>query len=165
MAKFARAGLLLLLTAALGAHAAVLYKSVSPEGTIEFSDVPPDKNRVVDRILMKDDGVPSTGLPQMAANATPEPLRDADGAVARASSQLDLAEHALAIARQQFAVTSDPQRLKASQPARGDVERIEYFKRGVLLARQNLMDALRRARNAGSQQTLTASAEPPAVHR
>ena len=164
MARIVRAGMLFL-WAALGAHAAVLYKSVSPEGVIEFSDVPPDKNRVVDRIQMQDDGTSSTGLPQIAANAAPEPLIERDGAVARASAELDLAEHALALARQRFAVTAEPQRLGMPHPTRGDVERIEYFKRGVLLARQNLMDSLRRARNASSQQTLTASAEPPAVRR
>jgi hypothetical protein len=155
---------LLLLAASLGARAAVLYKSVSPEGVVEFSDLPPDKNRIVDRIKLKDDAVAMTGAPQVVAGPGSEPLLDTEGAVARASGQLDLAEHALALARQPFSATGDPLRLNGLRPARGDVERIEFFKRGVIVARQNLMDALRRSRNAG-QQTLTASAEPPAFRR
>jgi hypothetical protein len=164
MARVSRA-VVIVIAASLGAHAAVLYKSVSPGGVIEFSDIPPDKNRIVDRIPLKDDGLIASAPPQAMAAATPEPLRDNDGAIARASAQLDLAEHALAIARQPFAATVDPLRLNVRRPARGDVERIEFFKRGVILARQNLMETLKRSRNAESQQTLTASAEPPAVRR
>jgi hypothetical protein len=85
--------------------------------------------------------------------------------VARASAQLDLAEHALALARQPFSATADALRLRVVRPARGDVERIEFFKRGVIVARQNLMEVLKRSRSAAGPQTLTASAEPPAVRR
>ena len=153
---------LLLVAASLGARAAVLYKSVSPDGVVEFSDLPPDKNRLVDRIQLSQDGIPTT--PHVAPGPSTDPVVDMDGAVASASAQLDLAEHALALARQPFAATGDPLRLAASRPARGDVERIEYFKRGVIVARQNLMEVLKRTRTA-SQQTLTASAEPPAGRR
>ena len=154
---------LLLLAASLGARAAVLYKSVSPDGVVEFSDLPPDKNRLVDRIQLSQDGIP-TMTPHVAPSPSTDPVVDMDGAVARASAQLDLAEHALALARQPFSATSDPLRLRTVRPARSDVERIEYFKRGVIVARQNLMEVLKRTRTA-SQQTLTASAEPPAGRR
>ena len=163
MANVLRAGVLFV-TAALSAHAAVLYKSVSPQGVVEFSDLPPDKNRVVDRIPLKDDGLIASAPPEIAGKTANDPVLDNDGAAARAAAQLDLAEHALALARQPFAATGDPLRLAGSRPARGDVERIEYFKRGVIVARQNLMEVLKRTRAAGPQ-TLTASAEPPAGRR
>ena len=154
---------LLLVAASLGARAAVLYKSVSPDGVVEFSDILPDKNRLVDRVQLSQDGIPTT-TPHAAPGPSTDPVVDMDGAVARASAQLDLAEHALALARQPFSATSDTLRLRAVRPARSDVERIEYFKRGVIVARQNLMEVLKRTRMA-SQQTLTASAEPPAGRR
>ena len=161
---FALRALVLLLAASLGAQAAVLYKSVSPDGVIEFSDTPPDKNRVVDRIPLKEDGTPRT-VPQLAFGASNDPVAEADGAVARASAQLDLAEHALAVARQPFSGAPDPLRIVTPRPRRPDVERIEYFKRGVVVARQNLMEVLKKSRQAASQQTLTASAETPAFRR
>ena len=164
MARVVRAAPLLL-AIALSAHAAVLYKSVSPAGVVEFSDVPPAGNRVVDTIPMKDDGLIAQAPLQPAPSAAPEPLRENDGAVARASAQLDLAEHALALARQKFAVTNDPLQISMPKPGRSDVERIEFFKHGVIVARQNLLETIKRSRNAASQQTLTASAEPGAVRR
>src|SRR4029078_8291595 len=57
---FALRALVLLRAASLGAQAAVLYKHVSPGGVIEFSDTPPDKNRVVDKIPLNEDGNPTT---------------------------------------------------------------------------------------------------------
>jgi hypothetical protein len=157
-------GLALIVAASLGAHGAVLYKSVSPQGTIEFSDQPPDRNKVVDRIQLKDDGSPYTVPPVAALGAANDPVVENDAAVARASAQLDMAEHALAIARQPFAATNDPMHLVARRPARPDIERIEYFKRGVVVARQNLMEVLKKSR-AASQQTLTASAGDPIYRR
>ena len=165
MATLLRASLLLL-ASALGAHAAVLYKSVSPDGVVEFSDIPPERNRIVDRIPLKDDGLLAQAPQALAPQGPPpEPLRDNDGAVARASAQLDLAEHALALARQKFAMAGDPLQIAAARPARADVERIEFYKHGVLAARQNLLEAIKRSRNAANQQVLTASAEPGAVRR
>jgi len=164
MATVYRAGVLFV-AAALGAHAAVLYKSVSPQGVIEFSDLPPDKNRVVDRIALKDDGLIASAPPEIVGKPANDPVLDNDGAAARAAAQLDLAEHALALARQPFAATGDPLRIAAKRPAHGDVERIEFFKRGVINARQNLMETLKRSRIAASRQTFTASADSPDIRR
>jgi len=63
--------------------------------------------------------------------------------VARASQQVDLAEHALAVARQGLWSPRDGLHLRSPGRSAADEERLEFFKRGVLAARQALMDTLR----------------------
>src|SRR5260221_14380751 len=79
------------------ASAAVLYKSVGPNGVLQFSDLPPEQGQAVERIRIPD-AAPSGATVTVAIDAgTPrEDPAETDAAVARASAQLDLAEHALA---------------------------------------------------------------------
>ena len=151
---------------ALPASAAVLYKSVSPEGVVQFSDLPPDKGRIVDRINMTDSGTPSvasSGTPggAMGPVMTEEQLRAADAAVARASAQVDLAEHALAVARRNVWSEPEPTRLTATRMTRSDVERIEFYKKNVVVARQTLLEVLQEKRRAAVTRQMTASAGEP----
>src|SRR6478609_2747575 len=80
------------------AGAGMLYKSVSADGRIMFSDVPPaDGARIVSQRE-----IGANGTIANAASRTMEAIEnllDADGAVARANSDVDMAEHALALAR------------------------------------------------------------------
>src|SRR5437870_3148474 len=142
------------------AGAAVLYKSISPDGIVQFSDIPPEKGRIVDRINMPDAGAPpnpSAGLPQIAMGpGREEQLREADAAIGRASIQVDLAEHALAMARRNVWAEPEPTRLTSTRMTRTDVERIEFYKRNVVAARQVLMEVLTQKRKAAVGETQTA---------
>src|ERR1700693_4831186 len=94
------AGILLYAIFSAPAAAAVLYKSIGPDGTLQFSDIPPSDARVVARIRMPDPPQ-AAGAPSLAAGTAREERlpRDTEPAVARANAQVDFAEHALAIAR------------------------------------------------------------------
>jgi hypothetical protein len=122
------------------ASAAVLYKSIGPGGVIQFSDTPPDGTAVV----LEQRAI---GGPMQVASLTPAAnamqVEDLDGAIGRANAQLDAAEHALALARR--ATGSGPEGLYmgAARVSSTDIERVEFCKRGVTLARQNLLDVLR----------------------
>jgi hypothetical protein len=153
---------------ALPADAAVLYKSVSPEGVVQFSDLPPEKGRIIDRINITDSGTPSVAPPgtpgiAMGPAMSEEQLRAADAAVARASAQVDLAEHALAVARRSVWSEPEPTRLTAitARMTRSDIERIEFYKKNVLVARQTLLEVLQEKRRAAVTQQMTASAGEP----
>ena len=143
------------------APAAVLYKSVGTNGTVEFSDLPPEKGRNVERIRIPDSISSNSGAPTTlaAAPAREEQLQDADAAVGRANAQLDLAEHALAEARRSVSSGADPLRMVSARIGRADQERLEFYKKDVLLARQALLEALKEKRKAPMSQTYTASNE------
>ena len=135
-----------LLAIASMAQAGMLYKSVDANGTVMFSDVPPSG----DARIIEQRQIPSYGggSESPAANGfdLAEQLIDADASIARASAQVDQAEHALALARRN---TWSPRDGLGVAPTRGtlaDQERIEFFKRGVLAARQQLMELLRERR-------------------
>src|ERR1700693_3178699 len=100
-----------LLASAMGLPAASgeLYKSIRADGTIIFSDVPPP--------------------------ARAPPILDDDAPVARADALVDLAEHAFALARRGLWSPKDGLHLSAARRSRGDMERVEFYKRDVLLAR------------------------------
>jgi len=132
---------LLLVAASLGARAAVLYKSVSPDGVVEFSDILPDKNRLVDRVQLSQDGIPTT-TPHAAPGPPTDPVVDMDGAVASASAQLDLAEHALAEALRALGSPLQGMHLKAGTLGSAETARIDFYRRNVQLARQNLLEVL-----------------------
>jgi hypothetical protein len=70
--------------------------------------------------------------------------------VARADAQVDLAEHALALARQGLWSPRDGLRMVAVRMNQGDEERVAFYKKGVQIARQQLVDLLR-ARQAPLQ--------------
>jgi hypothetical protein len=131
----------LLCAAATTAPAAVLYKSVSSTGTVEFSDLAPEKGRNVERIRIADTA-PATGAPVAAPTG---PSRDeTDAAVARASAQLDLAEHALAEARKSVSNDFDPMHMVVlTHMSRADQDRLAFYKKDVLLARAQLLEVLK----------------------
>jgi hypothetical protein len=123
--------------------AATLYKSIGPDGTIMFSDVPPPADaRIVEQRQIGSSGYTTPGPAQGAFQDITQ-LIDSDAALARANAQVDLAEHSLAEARRGTWSPRDGLNLAGRALTRGDVERIEYYKRGVVAARQNLMELLR----------------------
>ena len=143
-------------TMASPAMATVLYKSVSPTGVVEFSDVPPAGNaRLVEQREIGASGIsapsgltPASAISTAAATVvqtSPLAMESliADEAVARASAQVDLAEHALAMARQGLWSPRDGLHLRSPGRTAADEQRVEYYKRGVLAARQMLMDVLK----------------------
>ncbi len=164
MSSLRFAAALLFAFAGGSADAAVLYRSVSPEGTIQFTDLPPEKTaRRVERIVMPDSSSPaSSGAPTTLAGgmAREDPLQ-ADLAVQRASMQVDMAEHALAEARRGAGET-DPMRMVSTRMSRGDFDRVAFYKKDVLLARAQLLEVLKEKRKAVPQM-LTASNEWVAV--
>jgi hypothetical protein len=134
------------------AAAAVLYKSMSPQGVLEFSDHPPEsgQSRLVEQIRMPDTEPGASNSSSIASGPWREDqAREAGGAVQRANAQVDLAEHELAEARRQALADSDPMRLKPARISRADIERIEYYKKNVLVARQTLLEALQQQRMTG----------------
>jgi hypothetical protein len=68
---------------------------------------------------------------------------DADESIARANAQVDLAEHALALARRSMWSELEGLRLTSHRATASDVERVEFYKRGVVAARQNLLEVMR----------------------
>jgi Domain of unknown function (DUF4124) len=133
-----------LLALAPAAPAGVLYKSVGPNGTVMFSDMPPpaDARILEQRIIPSTDSGASAGETANGFDLAAQ-LIDADAAVARASAQVDLAEHALALARRNTWSPRDGLRVAPTRLTRADDERIEFYKKNVLAARQNLMETLR----------------------
>ena len=131
----------LALLAAIPAPAAMLYKSIGPNGVVQFSDMPPEKGELVAQVQLGDRNAaaaPNVGSPVV------ESSQELDAALERASAQLDLAEHALALARRP--VWSEPDVLHVSSPhlSPPDRDRIAYYENGVRLARRAVADAMRR---------------------
>jgi len=129
----------LLLMLASTAQAATLYKSIGPSGTIMFSDMPPSGDaRLVEQCEIRS--------PTPSGTYTTGPMDlgiDGDAAVARASAQVDQAEHALAEARRGTWSARDGIGVEPTKTTLRDLERIDYFQKGVKIARQQLMDVLR----------------------
>jgi uncharacterized protein DUF4124 len=130
------------------APAAMLYKSIGPNGVVEFSDTPPAGGKVVEQ---RELGSAIGTLPGMPASSAPVSPRAAamenlanDPEVANAADQVDLAEHALALARRGTWSPMDGLKLRGLVRTSSDEERIEYYKRGVVLARQNLLNVMKR---------------------
>ena len=121
-------------------HASVLYKSVSPNGVVEFSDTRPEDREVVERIAGLSDGA--------AQRRDEASWRGFDEAVARANAQLDLAEHALALARHSPVSPPDLLRFGERRFTPEEVARVAYFRKNVLNARRSLLDAVARQRRA-----------------
>ena len=125
-----------------GTQAGMLYKSVGPNGTIMFSDVPPAGDaRILEQRPISSGG--GSGAPVHAGVDVATQLIDSEAAVARANAQVDLAEHALALARRNVWAPGDGLKLVSGRPSRVDEERVEFHKRNVLAARQSLMELLR----------------------
>ena len=123
----------------LPASAGGLYKVIDADGAVGFTDVPPpsDARIVVQIPLGGTTGAATTpGMPHYE-------IAESDEAVIRANALVDLAEHALALARQGLQSPSDGLRLVAARMTQGDEERVAFYKKGVQAARQQLMDLLR----------------------
>ena len=136
------------LLAPCAAPAAVLYKSISPTGVVQFSDVPPsDRSVVVEQRAVPSRTEPAapSDLPPREGNLSglPYVIEDGGAALARANAQLDLAEHALAEALRSMGSPLQDMRLKARTAAGAEVARIDFFRRNVQAARQNLMNVLK----------------------
>lgn len=127
---------------------AVLYKSVAPNGTVIFSDVPPPPGaRLVEQIVVTEGrATADAGLPRVVGGAGP--MLVSDDAIAQANEQLDLAEHALALARRELWSPREGLRLGTRRMTRGDEERVEYYKKNVRIARRYLMELLQERRLA-----------------
>ena len=160
----ARAAVLVTLAAfAMPASAAVLYKTVDDKGVVMFSDLPPAQGSDAKRIVVPENSnsaVPGSmrvaeTLP--GAPTTEEKIRMGDEAVQRASTQVDLAEHALAVARRSLWDT-DPLKLDGPKLTRADRERLDHYKKDLKIAQQQLSDVLRQKRKYEVQQTMTADA-------
>jgi uncharacterized protein DUF4124 len=135
--------LLAALAAPLPAAAAVLYKSIGPNGTIMFSDVPPPADaRIVEQRQIGASGYAINGASPTGFQDITQ-LIDSDAALARANAQVDLAEHSLAEARRGTWSPADGLKLSGRRVTRAEEERVEFYKRNVLAARQSLMDLLR----------------------
>jgi hypothetical protein len=147
---------------AIPASAAVLYKTVDEKGVVMFSDTPPAQGVDAKRIQVPESSsaVPGALRPTDTIVAgTPtveERMRLGDEAVQRASTQVDLAEHALAVARRPLWEVADPMKLDAPKLTRADRERLEYYRKNLKVAQQQLSDVLRQQRKAEVQRTMTA---------
>jgi hypothetical protein len=132
----------------LPSNAAMLYKSIGANGTIIFSDVPPPSDaRVIDQRRMPD-SASAAAAPGRAGMPIYE-FPEYDAEIAQANTQVDLAEHALALARQGLWSPRDGLRLVAGRMSQGDEDRVEFYKKGVRVARQQLMDLLRERQSLG----------------
>ena len=152
------------LCVALPAGAAVLYKSVDAKGVVTFSDLPPDRGTDAKAIMVPESSsaVPGASHERNLAASAPthdENLYTGDQAVLSASMQVDMAEHALAVARRPVWEVADPMKLQGPRLTPTDLERIEHYRKSLKIAQQQLADVLRTQRRA--TQTMTADAGAP----
>jgi hypothetical protein len=123
----------------LPAGAGALYKSVDSNGRVTFSDVPVEGAVTVQRIESSESAKPAVGNENSPIYLALAEV--SNEAVARANAQLDMAEHAFALARQQL---GEPDPLSLANPARSrtDRQRLEFLKRDVFDARKSLLRSL-----------------------
>jgi hypothetical protein len=123
----------------LPASAGCLYKVIDADGAVVFTDMPPPSDA---RIVVQTPTDGTTGVATAAGMPYYE-ITEPDEAVARANGQVDLAEHALALARQGLWSPSDGLHLVAARMTQGDEKRVAFYKKDVQAARHQLMDLLR----------------------
>jgi len=140
--KHALAALLLAL-AVMPAQAATLYKSIGPNGTVMFSDMPPSGESKLLEQREIGSSMSSSGSGGVSGFDLAAQLIDADAAVARAAAQVDQAEHELANARRGTWSARDGLGVEPTKTSPTDLVRIDYYQKGVKIARQQLMDVLR----------------------
>lgn len=137
--QLVRASLVAALAAQGLAYGATLYKSVDSHGRITFSDTPVDGAVVVQRIDSSD----SAKAPEGERTPIVLALADTfDEAVAQANARVDMAEHALALARRPI-VEDSPLALPSVRLSRTEAQQLEFFKNDVVAARRNLMRVLK----------------------
>ena len=124
----------------LPAGAGVLYKSVDRDGRVTFSDVPVDGAVTTQRIESSESAKSAVGNENSPIYLALAEV--SNEAVARANAQMDNAEHAYALARQQHVGSHDPLSLANPTRTRADRQRLDFFKRDVLDARKTLLRAL-----------------------
>lgn len=156
---------IILAWAAMPCAATVLYKSVDEKGVITFSDLPPDRGVDAKRIVVPESSaaVPGAMRPADVVATGPTFAGQAylgDEAVQRASLQVDLAEHALAVARRPLWEVADPMKLARPQRTRADQDRVDYYQKNLKVAKQQLADLLRTKLRADTR-TMTAEAGAP----
>lgn len=159
----ARVAIMALAACALWAPAAsatVLYKSIGPHGVVQFSDTPPEQGVVIEERIV---GSGSDGQPIAVTGdgslAFQNPLEiSAEGSdpgpdLARANQQVDLAEHALALARSSTWTRREGLSLSTPRRAAEDNARIAHYEQSLRAARAQLLDLLNRgqARFAGER--------------
>jgi hypothetical protein len=152
--------------AAMPAGAAVLYKSVDAKGVVTFSDMPPDRGVDAKTIVVPESSSAVPGASRERETIAAAPTRDenlyaGDQAVLNASLQVDMAEHALAVARRPVWEIADPMKLSGPRLTRSDQERIDHYRKNLKIAQQQLADVLRSRRKAAATQTMTAEAGAP----
>jgi hypothetical protein len=125
--------------------AAMLYKSLAPNGVIEFSDRPPEGNVVV--LESRPIGRSAPAADPASPGTDGAPIYE-DTRLARANAQLDLAEHALAEALRAIGSPLAGLRLASGRATSAELQRIDFYRRNVQLARTNLLEVLR-TRSAG----------------
>ncbi len=161
------AAILALALLAGAAHAGMLYKSIGPNGVVQFSDTPPANGVIVEQRPTGEAAAPAVAAaaslyPSSGPAANPlVALGDGsadDQALAQANAQVDLAEHALALARR--ALDADPARMRLRDIAHQhtDEDRIAFYEKDLKVARSNLLEMLKERRAA----VAAAAAEPGA---
>ena len=140
----------LALATAMPAGAGVLYKSIAPDGSVMFSDVPPSAGaaRLVETRIINDSGAPQKPRNASVAMADTERLFATDEAIARANAQLDQAEHELAVARRDTWSPRDGLGMTPTRFTMADEQRVRVYRNAALAARQALMDLIRERRVA-----------------
>jgi hypothetical protein len=135
-------------------HAGVLYKSIGPNGVIQFSDTPPGNGMIVEeRTIGSTPAAPATAGSPLA---TLDDGNADDAELARANEKVDLAEHALALARRALDGDSVRMRLASQTRTPADDDRIAFFEKDLTIARHNLLEMLKSRRA-----TLAAAAAEP----
>ncbi len=123
----------------------VLYKSIGANGVVQFSDVPPENARIVEQRMLPDASTPrgSALAPLDALALGAPPLADpTDEEIARANAQVDLAEHALALARGTSSSAREAMQLTGKPRTTTDSQRIAFYERNLYTARRTLLQAL-----------------------
>lgn len=153
------------------AQAAVLYKTVDDKGVVMFSDLPPDSRGVeAKKIIVPETSAAVPGAMRLAEAPSDviatgptreEQIRFADEAVQKASLQVDLAEHALAVARRPLWEVADPMKLQGPKMTRADHDRLDFYRKNLRIAQQQLADLLRTKRKSAAEATMTAEAGMP----
>lgn len=141
------AGALCAVLATSPVGATVLYKSVSADGVVQFSDTAPEgTSTVIETRALPASAVPASLQAQAAQLVAMAPTNDpveTDEALARAYARIDQAEHSLALARRAMWSQGEGLSIEPSRATRSDYERVEFYKRDVKAARQMLVEVLR----------------------
>src|SRR5471032_2530512 len=116
-----------------------VYTVMDSNGVVVFTDVVPPS----DALTVAQIPIGGTTAVASAAGAPRYEINEADVAVVRANARIDFAEHEFAVTRRGLWSPHDGLSLAPGRMTPGDRARVAYYKNGVQLARQQLMDVLR----------------------